>query len=122
MSAPALPAADARGAVRRNPAPSPRKLKVAHPKAIAIFIVPFAILFTLFYLVPIGYAVYQSLLVVERDGTFGKATEVFGGLTQYILVFQNGPFWNTATYWVKPPKTSRAAPKVPSRSITSSDW
>ena len=28
----------------------------------------------LFYLVPIGYAVYQSLLVVERDGTFGEAT------------------------------------------------
>jgi multiple sugar transport system permease protein len=93
MSAPALPAADARGAVRRNPAPSPRKLKVAHPKAIAIFIVPFAILFTLFYLVPIGYAVYQSLLVIERDGTFGAAREVFGGFTQYVAVFQNGPFW-----------------------------
>ncbi|PXA68379.1 carbohydrate ABC transporter permease [Cryobacterium arcticum] len=98
MSAPALPAADARSAARRSPAPQnpgqkPRKIKVAHPRAIAIFIVPFAILFALFYLLPIGYAVYQSLLVVERDGTFGKATEVFGGLTQYLLVFQNGPFW-----------------------------
>jgi multiple sugar transport system permease protein len=102
MSAPALPAADARGAASRTPAspsqaPRPRKIKVAHPGAIAIFIVPFAILFTLFYLVPIGYAIYQSLLVVERDGTFGKATEVFGGLTQYILVFQNGPFWESIT-------------------------
>ncbi|WEO76501.1 sugar ABC transporter permease [Cryobacterium sp. SO2] len=96
MSAPALPAADARSAAPRSPASGqarPRKIKVAHPRAIAIFIVPFAILFTLFYLVPIGYAIYQSLLVVERDGTFGKATEVFGGLTQYLLVFQNGPFW-----------------------------
>jgi len=93
MSAPALPVADARSAPRRTPAARPRKIKVAHPRAIAIFIVPFAILFALFYLLPIGYAVYQSLLVVERDGTFGKATEVFGGLTQYLLVFQNGPFW-----------------------------
>jgi len=97
MSAPALPVADARSAARRTPAARPRKIKVAHPRAIAIFIVPFAILFTLFYLVPIGYAIYQSLLVVERDGTFGKATEVFGGLTQYILVFQNGPFWESIT-------------------------
>ncbi|ASD22894.1 MULTISPECIES: carbohydrate ABC transporter permease [Cryobacterium] len=97
MSAPALPAADARRAGSRSPAPRPRKIKVSHPGAIAIFIVPFAILFTLFYLLPIGYAIYQSLLVVERDGTFGKATEVFGGLTQYILVFQNGPFWESIT-------------------------
>ncbi|MGY4857780.1 carbohydrate ABC transporter permease [Cryobacterium sp. AP23] len=97
MSAPAIPAADARSSAPRRPDPKPRKTKVAHPKAIAIFIVPFAILFTLFYLVPIGYAIYQSLLVVERDGTFGKATEVFGGLTQYILVFQNGPFWESIT-------------------------
>ncbi|MEC5183986.1 multiple sugar transport system permease protein [Cryobacterium sp. MP_3.1] len=97
MSAPALQAADARRAGSRSPAPRPRKIKVSHPGAIAIFIVPFAILFTLFYLLPIGYAIYQSLLVVERDGTFGKATEVFGGLTQYILVFQNGPFWESIT-------------------------
>ena len=93
MSAPAIPAADARSAAPRSPAPKPRKIKVAHPKAIAVFIVPFAVLFTLFYLIPIGYAIYQSLLVVERDGTFGKATQVFGGLSQYIAVFQNGPFW-----------------------------
>ena len=49
------------------------RLKVQHKKAIAIFIAPFAVLFALFYLVPIGYAVYQSLLVIERDGTFGEA-------------------------------------------------
>lgn len=92
MSAPAILAAEAGGAALGRNTPR-RKTRVAHPTAIAIFIVPFAVLFTLFYLVPIGYAVYQSLLVIERDGTFGKATEVFGGLTQYVLVFQNGPFW-----------------------------
>jgi multiple sugar transport system permease protein len=55
--------------------------------------VPFAVLFALFYLLPIGWAVFQSLLVVERDGTFGKPVEVFGGLSQYVLVFQNEAFW-----------------------------
>jgi multiple sugar transport system permease protein len=71
------------------------KAVVQHKRAIAIFIVPFAVLFALFYLVPIGYAVYQSLLVIERDGTFGQAREVFGGLAQYVQVFQNGPFWQS---------------------------
>ncbi|PSL38085.1 multiple sugar transport system permease protein [Labedella gwakjiensis] len=75
----------------------PTKVLVQHKKAIAIFIAPFAVLFALFYLIPIGYAVYQSLLVIEREGTFGEAKEVFGGLAQYALVFQNGPFWQSVT-------------------------
>ncbi|MFB2555524.1 carbohydrate ABC transporter permease [Herbiconiux liangxiaofengii] len=56
---------------------------------------PFGVLFALFYLLPIGYAVYQSLLTVEREGTFGPPVEVFGGLTQYIAVFQNDVFWSS---------------------------
>ncbi|MBF4564478.1 carbohydrate ABC transporter permease [Plantibacter sp. VKM Ac-2876] len=88
------------GATSPRPVRPPRAAKlpkavVQHKRAIAIFIVPFAVLFTLFYLVPIGYAVYQSLLVIERDGTFGQAREVFGGLAQYVQVFQNGPFWQS---------------------------
>ena len=71
----------------------PRRSPIRHKRAIAFFIVPFAALFAAFYLLPIGWAVYQSLLVVERDGTFGKPVEVFGGLTQYFLVFQNEEFW-----------------------------
>ena len=71
----------------------PRRSPTKHKSAIAFFIVPFAALFAAFYLLPIGWAVYQSLLVVERDGTFGKPVEVFGGLTQYFLVFQNEEFW-----------------------------
>lgn len=72
-----------------------RRRRSAHPWAIVIFVAPFGVLFLLFYVVPILYAVWQSLLVVEREGTFGEAREVFGGLTQYILVFQNGPFWTS---------------------------
>lgn len=71
------------------------KAVVQHKRAIFIFIAPFAVLFALFYLVPIGYAVYQSMLVIERDGTFGQAREVFGGFAQYVQVFQNGPFWQS---------------------------
>ena len=59
---------------------------------LAIFIGPFGALFALFYLLPIGYAVYQSLLVVERDGTVGKARETFGGLSQYGRVLQDEAF------------------------------
>ena len=68
---------------------------VRHRRALAVFLVPFLSLFVLFYVVPILYAVYQSLLTVERDGTFGPAVQVFGGLTQYVAVFQNEPFWSS---------------------------
>lgn len=82
--------------VRSRRAQKPAKLKkapVPHKRAILALVLPFGILFALFYLVPIGYAIYQSMLVIERDGTFGAAREVFGGFTQYVAVFQNGPFW-----------------------------
>ena len=68
---------------------------ISHKKAVAIFVGPFALFFALFYILPICYAVFQSLQTVEREGTFGKATQVFGGLTQYIQVFTNGPFWES---------------------------
>ncbi|GIG40226.1 carbohydrate ABC transporter permease [Cellulomonas phragmiteti] len=82
-----------------TPPPAPtfgarrRRVPVPHKRAIAFFVLPFGTLFALFYALPVGYAVWQSLLVVEREGTFGPAREVFGGLTQYAQVVQNGPFW-----------------------------
>jgi multiple sugar transport system permease protein len=76
-------------------AQSARRLPVPHKRAIAFFVLPFGVLFALFYALPVGYAVWQSLLVVEREGTFGPAQEVFGGLAQYQQVFQNGPFWTS---------------------------
>jgi multiple sugar transport system permease protein len=72
-----------------------KKRKIQHPWAIVAFVAPFGVLFAFFYLVPVGYAIYQSMLVIERDGTFGQAREVFGGFSQYVLVFQNGPFWQS---------------------------
>lgn len=80
----------ARGGPRAG---APRRAKLGHGRAIAIFIGPFMLLYVLFYVIPIGYAIYQSFLTVEREGTFGPATTVFGGLTQYIAVFQATDFW-----------------------------
>lgn len=72
-----------------------RKGGLHNRKAIAIFVIPFGVLFVAFYLVPILYAVYESLLTIHREGTFGAPTEVFGGLSQYVLVFQNQEFWGS---------------------------
>jgi multiple sugar transport system permease protein len=69
--------------------------RTPHLGAIFAFTVPFGILFLLFYLVPIGYAVWQSMLVVQRDGLYGAPHETFGWFAQYVHVFQNGPFWQS---------------------------
>ena len=66
-----------------------------HLGAVGFFITPFVALFALFYLVPIGYAVVQSLYQVKRTGTFGPAHDVFGGLVQYRRVFADSPFWHS---------------------------
>lgn len=75
--------------------PKDRRRRVAHKGAIGMFLTPFGVLFALFYLLPIAYAIWQSLLVVERDGTYGAPRQVFGWFTQYALVLQNGPFWES---------------------------
>ena len=74
---------------------SPKGRGTQHRGSIAVFIAPFATLFFFLYLLPIGYAFWQSLLVIRRDGTYGKAHEVFGGLSQYSLVFHNEAFWKS---------------------------
>jgi multiple sugar transport system permease protein len=81
------------------PAAATPGVRAARPRrygrAITFFVAPFGLLFLAFYVVPIGYAVYQSLLTVERDGTFGAARTVFGGLTQYQQVFADEAFWSS---------------------------
>ena len=72
-----------------------RRRRTPHKRAIAIFVLPFGLLFLAFYAIPVGYAVWESMLKVERQGTFGVARNVFGGLTQYQQVFANGPFWSS---------------------------
>lgn len=86
----AAPAAT-RAPAAAGPGHRPRR----YGRAVAFFVAPFGVLFLAFYLVPIGYAVWQSLLTVERDGTFGAARTVFGGLTQYRQVFADEAFWSS---------------------------
>ncbi|MFI7546712.1 carbohydrate ABC transporter permease [Actinoplanes sp. NPDC049599] len=72
-----------------------RRVRSGHARAVLFFVTPFGVLFVLFYLIPIGYAIVQSLYKIERTGTFGPAREVFGGLAQYERVFSDGPFWTS---------------------------
>ncbi|MDO8145860.1 MULTISPECIES: carbohydrate ABC transporter permease [unclassified Isoptericola] len=84
------PAATAARTTRGAPA---RRRRSSHGGAVAVLVSPFLVLFALFYLAPIAYAAYRSFFVVEREGTFGAATEVFGGFAQYRQVFENDAFW-----------------------------
>src|SRR5689334_8927259 len=57
------------------------------------FLLPFLVPFVLFYLLPIGYAVYQSLFKIQRTGgLFGKSEQVFAGFAQYADVFADETF------------------------------
>ncbi|MGW2346882.1 carbohydrate ABC transporter permease [Streptomyces sp. NPDC001661] len=58
-----------------------------------LFLLPFAVPFVLFTLVPVGYACWQSLHRTERQGgTFGRTTTVFAGLDQYGQVLSDPAF------------------------------
>jgi multiple sugar transport system permease protein len=55
---------------------------------------PFALLFAAFFLAPIGYAIYQSLIAVERSGVLGLGGQhrVFAGLSNYGDALGNDAF------------------------------
>ena len=60
-----------------------------------MFLAPFGVLFVLFFLLPIGYAIYESLLKVHVSGLGlgpnSTATE-FAGLSNYAKVFSDSSF------------------------------
>jgi multiple sugar transport system permease protein len=53
------------------------------------FVTPFMIIFTLFMVAPLGYAIYQSLYTTKLIG----GTR-FSGFANYATVLQSGDFWN----------------------------
>src|SRR5580693_5124582 len=60
-----------------------------------MFLAPFAVLFALFFLLPIGYAIYESFLKVHVSGLGlgpGSTSTVFAGLANYDQVFANPAF------------------------------
>jgi multiple sugar transport system permease protein len=78
-----------------SPAAAPRRpgRTGVRSRAWLWFTLPFLVPFVLFYLLPIGYAVVQSLTKTERTGgIFGETTTTFAGLEQYSRVVTDPAF------------------------------
>ncbi|HET9076874.1 MAG TPA: sugar ABC transporter permease [Acidimicrobiales bacterium] len=59
----------------------------------ALFLAPFALLFTVFFLVPIGYAIYESLYRVHVSGLgLGPTGTVFAGFANYTQALSSSGF------------------------------
>lgn len=73
------------GGKRRTPRPD---------RAAWGFLLPFVALFLFVFVIPLGYAVYQSLLKPIRSGSLGlgPATVGFAGLDNYTLALQQSDF------------------------------
>ncbi|MGW7520564.1 carbohydrate ABC transporter permease [Streptomyces sp. NPDC054796] len=71
-----------------------RRHGARNARAAAGFLLPFAALFLLTFVAPIGYALYQSLLRPERSGPLGLGgtTTAFAGLSNYTHALQDGRF------------------------------
>ncbi|MEU3497690.1 carbohydrate ABC transporter permease [Kitasatospora cineracea] len=62
-------------------------------RSAAVFIVPFGLLFAVFTLGPIVYAVFQSLFKVRRGDLFGtQQTTVFAGIDNFTTALRDGDF------------------------------
>jgi multiple sugar transport system permease protein len=61
-----------------------------------MFLLPFGVLFTLFFILPIAYAIYQSLFRSERSGLgLGAATVNFNGLGNFADVIRDPNFYTS---------------------------
>ncbi len=77
---------------------SPRVISATRRRTLTpyLFILPFGILFLLFFLVPIFYAIYQSLFRAQRSGLgLGAPTISFNGLGNYNDVFHDPNFYSS---------------------------
>lgn len=93
----ATPVTTPTGSATPTPSGASRRSRPARrssgSRAWLFFVLPFAVPFVLFYLVPIAYAITQSLLKTERSGgIFGETRTVFAGLEQYAAVFSDPAF------------------------------
>ncbi|MFI1965378.1 carbohydrate ABC transporter permease [Streptomyces pathocidini] len=73
----------------------PTRGEIRNARAASGFLLPFAALFLLCFVAPIAYALYTSLLKVERSGPLGLgggAHEVFTGLDNYAQALQDPTF------------------------------
>ena len=59
-----------------------------------LFLLPFGLLFLLFFIAPILYAIYESLFRSQRSGLgLGAATINFNGLSNYLQVIHDPDFY-----------------------------
>jgi multiple sugar transport system permease protein len=80
------------------PARPQRIQQALRPRALApyLFLLPFGLLFTLFFIVPIIYALYQSLFQSQRSGLgLGAATATFNGVGNYADVVRDPNFYSS---------------------------
>jgi multiple sugar transport system permease protein len=74
---------------------APRRRRGRAGWAPLMFIAPFGVLFAAFFLLPIGFAVYESLMKVRVSGLGlgpSSTTTVFAGLANYAQVFSDSSF------------------------------
>ena len=80
------------GVVTRPGAPGKRRRRSAYARRRGrsglAFVTPFMIIFTLFMIAPLGYAIYQSLYTTKLIG----GTR-YSGFANYATVLQSGEFW-----------------------------
>ncbi len=59
-----------------------------------LFLLPFGLVFLLFFIAPIFYAIYESLFRSQRSGLgLGAPTIVFNGLSNYLQVIHDPDFY-----------------------------
>lgn len=84
-------AQDSQGARLQSPLPGFRRRALTP----YLFILPFGVLFILFFILPIIYAIYQSLFRSQRNGLgLGAATVSFNGLGNYADVLHDPSFYS----------------------------
>ena len=75
--------------VRKSPRLSRRRRLTPY-----LFLLPFGLLFLLFFIAPILYAIYESLFRSQRSGLgLGAATVGFNGLNNYLQVIHDPDFY-----------------------------
>lgn len=68
------------------------KPKRRDPRTVALLVLPFLGFFVPFYLLPIGYTMWQSLHGLERSGAYAAPETVFVGLANYGEVLADPAF------------------------------
>ncbi|UNZ20212.1 sugar ABC transporter permease [Streptomyces sp. 891-h] len=88
------PATRARPAGRGAAGPARRRRSARPDRKAWTFLAPFLAVYLFAMILPIGYAVYQSLLKVERSGPLGlgEPSVVFAGLDNYALALEQTAF------------------------------